>query len=88
VTSIEFDPSTRTFVLSTPSTSYAIRLIGGSVRQVHWGRRLSLSQAAEIPTRPAAPDGAVVGEELPPEGGLQEDRAAQRQPSGRQDKPG
>jgi len=70
VTSIEFDPSTRTFVLSTPSTSYAIRLIGGSVRQMHWGGRLSLSQAAEVPTRPAAPDGAVVGEELPPEGGL------------------
>ncbi len=70
MTSIEFDPSTRTFVLSTPSTSYAVRLIGGSVRQVHWGRRLSLSQAAEVPTRPAAPDGALVGEELPPEGGL------------------
>jgi len=70
VTSMEFDPSTRTFILSTPSTSYAVRLVGDSVRQVHWGRRLSLSQAATVPTRPPAPDGAIVGEELPPEGGM------------------
>ena len=69
--SIEFDPSTRTFVLSTPSTSYAVRLVEDGVRQVHWGPRLSLAQAATVPTRPPAPDGSIVGEEpLHPEGGL------------------
>jgi alpha-galactosidase len=69
VISIEFDQETHTFLLVTPTTSYAVRIVDDGVRQVHWGSPLTLAQAATVPTRPTTADGDIVGEELPPEGG-------------------
>jgi alpha-galactosidase len=69
VTDAEFDPSTSTWLLSTPATSYALRLVGtGSVRHVYWGPRLTLAQAALVPATADGNDD-VLGEELPGEGG-------------------
>jgi len=69
-----FEPRHRLWLLSTPSTSYAIRLDEqDDVRHVHWGAALTLAQAAEIAGRPAPPGSSfdTVGgpEELAAEGG-------------------
>jgi alpha-galactosidase len=65
---VGFDAATSTWLLSTPGTSYALRLADDTVRHVHWGPRLSLAEAATVPTPPAG-DADVLGEELPAEGG-------------------
>jgi alpha-galactosidase len=72
VTSIEFEPLSRTFLLATASTGYAVRLRDDGVRQVCWGARLTASQAAGVPLRDSRGDGdgEILGEEFPGEGGL------------------
>jgi alpha-galactosidase len=70
---VRFDEATRTWLLATPSTGYAVRLAGDeaggeTLRHVYWGPRLPLAQAAGLP---AWADGwdQVLGEELPATGG-------------------
>ncbi|MFL6142839.1 MAG: alpha-galactosidase [Labedaea sp.] len=69
------DDAGRTWLLTTPSTCYALRLDGDDVpRHLHWGPRLSLAAATglTIPPPPfvASFDGAFDGDaELPAEGG-------------------
>jgi len=57
---IECDPTTATWLLTTPRTAYALRL-GEDVRHVHWGPLVGLGDAAAMP--------ASAAEELPGEGG-------------------
>jgi alpha-galactosidase len=69
-----FEPRQRLWLLSTPSTSYAIRLDeDDNVRHVHWGAALTPAQAREIAERPSPPGSsfdAVGGpEELAVQGG-------------------
>jgi alpha-galactosidase len=69
-----FDPHHRLWLLSGPTTAYAVRLAGDdSVRHVYWGAVLTLAQAVELVERtsPAASSfEAVAGsDELPVEGG-------------------
>ena len=46
---ISFDADTRTWLLATPNTSYALRLVGSNVlRHLHWGAPLTLAQAASL----------------------------------------
>jgi alpha-galactosidase len=46
---ISFDADTRTWLLATPNTSYALRLVDGNVlRHLHWGAPLSLAQAVSL----------------------------------------
>lgn len=46
---ISFDADTRTWLLATPATSYALRLVDGNVlRHLHWGAPLSLAQALSL----------------------------------------
>ena len=46
---ISFDADTRTWLLATPNTSYALRLVGTDVlRHLHWGAPMSLAQAASL----------------------------------------
>ena len=66
----------RTWLLRTPRTSYALRLdpADGRPRHVHWGGPLTLEQAAAIPSAGPLPRGGYeghtpVGEELPVDGG-------------------
>jgi alpha-galactosidase len=70
-----FHAETRTWLLVTPSTAYALRLAYGEagdaiLRHVYWGPRLSIEQAAALP---AWTDGGdqLLGEELPAAGGGQ-----------------
>jgi alpha-galactosidase len=72
---VTFDADTRTWLLVTPGTAYALRLVpdavaggGDTVRHVYWGPALTPAQAASLPTHPDGPDD-VLGEELPGEGG-------------------
>jgi alpha-galactosidase len=75
VPSIERDPATSTWLLTTPGTAYAFRVEpGGELRHLYWGPRLTLPQV--VAAAPGAPhvfgfdspwDGT---EELPAEGGL------------------
>jgi alpha-galactosidase len=65
---VQHDPQTGTWLLGTPSTSYALRLAEDGVRHVYWGPRLSLTQAGSVPIRSVERD-EVFGEELPGEGG-------------------
>lgn len=72
-TGVSVDEPTRTWLLTTPSTAYAVRLVedvhgDAAVRHVYWGPRLSLDQVAALPAWPDAPDD-VLGEELAPGGG-------------------
>lgn len=66
---IEFDPQTQTFLLSTPSTGYAVRVATDRVGHLHWGERLTLAQASTLPLRRSARGDEIVGEELPYLGG-------------------
>jgi alpha-galactosidase len=75
VPAIDFDPSTSTWLLTTPSTSYAFRAEpGGELRHLHWGKRLTLTQLSVAMT--TSTRGTGFGspwdgtEELPAEGGL------------------
>lgn len=72
---VEFDAATRTWLLSTPDTGYALRLgDDGVLRHLYWGPRLTLAQASTVPApRPATLtqfEGQVYDiEEFPVEGG-------------------
>jgi alpha-galactosidase len=76
VPSIECDPATSTWLLTTPGTAYAFRAEpGGELRHLYWGPRLTLAQvlAAAAPgnQRVFGFDSPWDGtEELPAEGGL------------------
>lgn len=66
---------TSTWLLVTPSTAYALRLVPGeagdaTVRHVYWGPRLSIEQAATLPAGAGAGE-PLLGEELPAAGGGQ-----------------
>ncbi|MDX3234503.1 alpha-galactosidase [Streptomyces sp. ME03-5709C] len=68
-------PDTGIWLLSTPRTSYALRLDAtGAPCHVAWGPRLTLEEAAELAVPPAADASSFegrppVGEELPVDGG-------------------
>ncbi|RFU87269.1 alpha-galactosidase [Streptomyces triticagri] len=67
-----FDASTRTFLLATPTTSYALRLDrDGAPRHVHWGAPLTLEQVAQLPTYDGLTSSfaSTSGEEVAVEGG-------------------
>ncbi|MFF4648352.1 alpha-galactosidase [Streptomyces sp. NPDC001380] len=69
---VTFDPATRTWLLRTANSSYALRLDdAGLLRHVHWGRPLTPAQAAAVPLRegPASSFDGAVREEYPSEGG-------------------
>jgi alpha-galactosidase len=70
---VTFDAPTRTLLLSTPATSYALRIgeDDATPRHLHWGPRLTLAAAAALGV-PAGEDssfGSQGGEELATEGG-------------------
>lgn len=75
MSSILVDEASRTWLLSTPHTSYVLRVDDSDVpRHLHWGRRLGLAAALALPVPPppfvASFDGAFDGDaELPAEGG-------------------
>ncbi len=72
---IEYDASSRTWLLSTPDSGYAMRLgDDGTLRHLYWGAPLTLEQAAAVPDpRPVTMvqfEGREYDvEELPVEGG-------------------
>jgi alpha-galactosidase len=63
-----FDPATRTWLLVTPATGYAVRVVDDTVKHVYWGPRLALSPVTELPAWPDRGD-QLLGEELPATGG-------------------
>jgi alpha-galactosidase len=70
---INFDAATRTWLLSTDRTSYAIRLGPDDIpRHLHWGPPLTLAQAAGLeldgPRELLDSAGLLSGEELPVDG--------------------
>jgi alpha-galactosidase len=70
-----YHEATRTWLLVTPSTAYALRLVPGeagdaTVRHVYWGPRLSVEPAAALPGWAGGGD-QLLGEELPAAGGGQ-----------------
>jgi alpha-galactosidase len=66
---VALDRATGTILLSTPETAYVLRLTAAGVRQVYWGRSLSLAQAASLAGADGADGADGVGDELPTEGG-------------------
>jgi alpha-galactosidase len=67
------DEASRTWLLVTPATGYAVRLVddeagGATLRHVYWGPRLTLAQAAALPAWASGRD-QLLGEELPATGG-------------------
>jgi alpha-galactosidase len=75
VTVIDYDPETSTWLLTTPATSYALRVEpSGELRHLYWGPRLTLPQLAVDMPRPTRGTGFSSPwdgtEELPVEGGL------------------
>ena len=72
---VAFDPDSRTWLLSTPASSYALRLDDADTpRHVHWGRPVSMAAARQLalPSPPLVSsfDGVVDGDvELAVEGG-------------------
>jgi hypothetical protein len=58
-----YDGSTSTWLLTTPTTAYARRWDGETLRNVHWGEPLTLAEAASVAVRADLNDD-VVGEEL------------------------
>ncbi|MFD0514489.1 hypothetical protein ACFQ0Q_37545 [Streptomyces aureus] len=49
---VYFDEPSRTFLLTTPNSAYALRIdADDSPRHVHWGAPLTLDQVAALPTR-------------------------------------
>lgn len=72
---ISFAPETGVWLLSTPRTSYALRIDEtGAPCHLAWGPRLTLADAQEIAASPPPPASSFegrppVGEELPVDGG-------------------
>ncbi|MGV9344619.1 alpha-galactosidase [Streptomyces spiralis] len=69
---VSFDASSRTFLLTTPATAYALRLADDdSPRHVHWGEPLTLEQVRTLPTYDGVTSSfaSTGGEELAVEGG-------------------
>jgi alpha-galactosidase len=72
---ITFSPATRTWLLSTPNTSYALRLDGTDAPcHVHWGEPLTMAQVEALPGmyRPGRTDsfaGRRIAEEIAADGG-------------------
>nr|WTB34510.1 alpha-galactosidase [Streptomyces sp. NBC_00830] len=72
---ISFAPDTGIWLLSTPRTSYALRIDEtGAPCHIAWGPRLTLEEAQELVPPPVAPASSFegrppVGEELPVDGG-------------------
>ncbi len=69
-----FDEASRTWLLTTPASSYVLRLDDGDIpRHVHWGAPLSIeaarSLAFPVPPFVASFDGVFEDAELPVEGG-------------------
>lgn len=66
-----FDPATRTWLLTTPTCAYALRVVdeptGAVVRHLYWGPPLPPAAAAALPPWSDSPDD-VHGDELPVEG--------------------
>ncbi|MFI9123535.1 alpha-galactosidase [Streptomyces bikiniensis] len=73
---VQVDQQSGTIALSPGDTSYVVRIEAdrGTVRQVHWGRRVSLNDALALPPEPGAGDSFADpwdgAEELPADGGL------------------
>ncbi|RFC70656.1 alpha-galactosidase [Streptomyces sp. AcE210] len=69
---VYFDEPSRTFLLTTPASSYALRIgADDSPRHVHWGAPLTLDQVATLPTHDGLTSSfaSTGGEELAVEGG-------------------
>lgn len=69
---VSFDEPSRTFLLTTPASAYALRIdADDSPRHVHWGAPLTLDQAAALPTHDGLTSSfaSTGGEELGVEGG-------------------
>ena len=72
---ITFSPATRTWLLSTPNTSYALRLDATDAPcHVHWGEPLTMAQVEALPGmyRPGRTDsfaGRRIAEEIAADGG-------------------
>ncbi len=46
-----YDAATRTWILHTPNTTYALRLADGRLAHVYWGAALTDAEAASLPVR-------------------------------------
>ncbi|MEU6841800.1 alpha-galactosidase [Streptomyces sp. NPDC046716] len=69
---VSFDPSSRTFLLATPATSYALRIgADDAPRHLHWGTPLTLEQASSLRLHDDLHSSfaSTGGHELPVEGG-------------------
>lgn len=69
---VYFDEPSRTFLLTTPDSSYALRIgADDSPRHVHWGAPLTLDQVAALPTHDGLTSSfaSTGGEEISVEGG-------------------
>ncbi|MGY0019665.1 alpha-galactosidase [Streptomyces sp. cg35] len=69
---VSYDQPSRTFLLTTPASSYALRIgADDSPRHVHWGASLTLGQASALPTHSGLTSSfaSTSGEELAVEGG-------------------
>ncbi|MFF1595377.1 alpha-galactosidase [Streptomyces sp. NPDC058286] len=69
---VSFDATSRTFLLTTPTTSYALRISADDTpRHVHWGTPLTLDQATALPTYDGSTSSfaSTGGGELAVEGG-------------------
>ncbi|MFF4837522.1 alpha-galactosidase [Streptomyces sp. NPDC001315] len=69
---VSYDASSRTYLLTTPATSYALRIGADDTPQhVHWGPPLTPAQAAALPTHDGVTSSfaSTSGEELAVEGG-------------------
>ncbi|WP_338703371.1 alpha-galactosidase [Streptomyces sp. Q6] len=72
VSSVAFDAASRTFLLTTPASSYALRIGADDVpHHLHWGAPLTLGQAASLPVHDGVTSSfaSTSGEELGVEGG-------------------
>ncbi|MEV7085105.1 alpha-galactosidase [Streptomyces sp. NPDC093085] len=72
VSSVSFDAPSRTFLLTTPATSYALRIgADDAPHHLHWGPRLTLGEAASLPVHSGVTSSfaSTGGEELGVEGG-------------------
>ncbi|MET9382177.1 alpha-galactosidase [Streptomyces sp. NPDC002928] len=69
---VSYDAPSRTYLLTTPATSYALRIGADDAPQhVHWGAPLTLAQAVALPTYDGVTSSfaSTSGEELAVEGG-------------------